>query len=443
MLKRTISLVAAAFLLGTFSYAQSLFDYFSDFVQPSQEGQRPEKAIEFDYDIDFDYYTNIRDFHHSSDLFMASQHVNMARFSPAFGIKSAQSGGLTHRLLIGVNLTKDLGANPILLSKYSDDETAESQLNARLFKDIFYYYNLQAALGNGRFDLFAGIYPRNEMEGDYGRAFLSEDVLMTDPNIEGLLFKYRTPRFFAELGGDWAGSKGLDRYERYTVFTAGSYGFTDWLSAGWTATYLHVGQSLIFPGDFDNVMGNPYVKVDFGHNLGIQELSLKAGALASMQIDKSIESTLHFPMGGEATFRAKHWNIGLEDTFFYGDNLMPYLSSTYSDDLYIGKYRDYLYQGEPFYFTHRGFASGYDRVELFYEPKVSDALSLKLSAVGHFLLPPTEAFGCFIGWQAKASVIFNLDGLRAQRKPAARPAGRRNTRQTTQRPHQDGPAVRL
>ncbi|MDO5442291.1 MAG: hypothetical protein Q4G10_01335 [Bacteroidia bacterium] len=443
MLKRTISLVAAALLTGAVSYSQSLFDYFSDLVQPPQESQKPEKAIEFDYDLDFEYYTDIRDFRNSSDIFMSTLNINRARVSPAFGIKSRQNGNVAHRLLVGVNLTKELGANPTSESFYSDIEAEESQINSKLFKEIFYYYNLQAGIGKGRLDLFAGIWPRNGMEGDYGKVFFSDDVLMSDPNIEGLLLKYRTPRFFTELGGDWSGDKGLDRYERYTVFSAGSYTFADWLAAGWAATYMRVGNSYIFPASFNNVMVNPYVKMDFGHRLGLQELSIKAGALASMQIDWYVESDYHFPMGGEATFRVKNWDLGIEDTFFYGDNFMPYKSAAYSDNTYFSKYLSLLYLGEPFYFTHRGYASGYDRVELFYEPKISDALSIKLSAVSHFLLPSSEVFGSFIGWQAKASLIFNLDALRAPARPAAGQVGKRNTKQPQQAPRRNGPAVIL
>lgn len=443
MHKRTISLVAAAFFMCTASYAQSLFDYFSDFVQTPQESSKSEKAMEFDYDIDFDYYTDIRSFGYSSDLFKSSININRARFSPAFGIKARQNDNITHRLLAGVNLTKELGANPTLMSKYSDAEAKESQINSALFKEIFYYYNLQARLGRGRLDLFAGIYPRSEMEGGYGKAFFSEDVLMSDPNIEGLLLKYRTPRFFAEAGGDWSGDKGLDRYERYTLFTAGAYSFTGWLSAGWEATYMRVGSSFIFPCSFDNIMGSPYIRMDFGRTLGMQELSLKANALASMQIDRNIESGYHIPMGGEATFRVKNWSIGIEDTFFYGDNMMPYLSDSYAGETNLSKYRSLLYLGEPFYFTHRGFASGYDRVEFFYEPEISNALKLKLSAVGHFIFPSTEAFGSFAGWQAKVSLVFNLDGLRSPSGPAARTNGKRNTRQTQPKALRDSQAVRL
>lgn len=443
MLKRTISLAAAALLMGSFANAQSLFDYFSGFGQPSQDVSRQEKPVEFDYDIDFDYYTDIRDFDFSSELFSSTINLNLARLSPAFGIRYGQNGVFTHRLLAGVNMTKYLGANPTSYTKYSEDEAKESQLNANLFKEIFYYYNLQARLDNGRFDLFAGIYPRHAMEGEYGRAFFSETVLMTDPNMEGLMLKYRTPRFFAELGGDWSGEKGLDRFERFTLFSAGSFDFTQWLRAGWAATFMRVGGSYIFPGSFNNILAGPYVKVDFGRNLDMQEFSLKAEALASMQIDRTIESTLHFPMAGETTVRIKNWNLGIEDTFFYGDNMMPYKSKSYSEETTLDRYLDLMYLSDPFYFTHRGFAAGYDRVELFYEPILSSVLSLKVSAVGHFIFPGTEDFGNFLGWQAKASLIFDLDGLAAPSRQTAAHRGRRNTKQSQSKPRQNGGLINL
>lgn len=413
--KYILLLFAAATLTSHFSKAQSLFDYFSGHGLSLQDSRENEKAVEFDYDIDFNYFFDNREFKASFDMFMDSDAFNIARFSPSFGVRASQGRNLTHRLMAGVNLTKGLGENPITDKTFSQGEDDPGLINSKLFKEIFYYYNMEARLNSGLLELVAGVYPRNMMKGEYGRAFFSDYVMMFDPEMEGVLVQFNTPRLFAEAGYDWLGQRGLDRYERYMVHSAGSYQITDWVSAGWAASYMHIGDSYIFTCDADDILFNPYAKADFGHQMGLQEISVKAGVLASMQADWTVETSPHFPVGGEGIVTVRNWDAGIENTLFFGDNLMPFKSSVYSDSGISSYYTDLLYLSEPFYFTRRGYASGYDRLELFYEPKISDALSLKLSAVGHFIFPSSEVIGSFLGWQAKASLVFDLDAIRHPR----------------------------
>lgn len=426
----------AVFTAVSTSSAQSFF-----FGQSQQGRQADEKKVEFDYDIDFQYYFDNREFKFSQDIFASSKVYNKARISPSFGIRAEQNRNITHLLMVGVDLTKNLGENPNGESIYYEEEDAETLRNAKHFKDIFYYYNLQARTWGGNLDLFAGIFPRNVMEGEYSRVFFSDVTKVIDPDLEGLFVKFRSPRLYAEAGSDWLGYRDFDRHERYMVFTAGSYSILDWLSAGWAATYIHVGDSYIFKCDAHDAIVNPYVKADFGKMTGLQELSVKAGGLVSMQIDRTLETEPYYPVAAESVITVRNWNAGIENTFFFGDNMMPYRSSFYTDALDTSYFTDLLYLGDPFYFTHRGFASGYDRLELFYEPKISDGLSLRLSAVGHCIFPSSEVVGSFLGWQAKASVIFDLDLLRHPRQTASRNSGKKSRTDSTRRP--DSPSIRL
>ncbi len=440
MNRKSISSAAAALLLATtVSSAQSLFD-FQGFGQQLQSRHETEKPVEFDYDFDFQYYLDHRDFDSSQDLFMTSEPCHLARLTPSFGIKVNTDRRFTHRVLAGVDLVKNLGEYPIDEEIFSKDETDPTLVNAKLFKSLILYYNLSSNTGNGRFDLYAGVYPRTVMEGEYSRAIFSEEYKMTDPDLEGVTLKYRGRKFFAEAGCDWLGNMGLDRRERYMVYTAGSFKPFGWLSAGWDVAYTHVGNSFIFKTCVDDVMANPYVKLDFGHMLGIQELSVKAGALASMQLDSHLETEPHFPFGAEAVVTLRNWGLGLENTVYYGDNMMPYRSSAYSEDTSV--YTSLLYLGESFYFTRRGYASGYDRLELFYEPLVTDGLTMRLSAIGHYIFPASEVVGTFLGWQAKASLFFNLDSIRNPHRQPARQSSRKaeNRRAGT---HGNGPEFRL
>ena len=84
-------------------------------------------------------------------------------------------------------------------------------------------------------------------------------------------------------------------------------------------------------------------------------------------------------------------------------------------------YGDLLYMGEPFYKVKLdGDGAGlYDRVEVYYEPRISDFLSIRASVVAHFN-------GCsYSGLQQVVTMKFNLGTLlqknRSGQKPAPRP----------------------
>ena len=417
---------------------QSFFDFdFPGFGMREGTSER-QKSLEFDYDVDFSYCFDLRRFDASSQIFMSNEVLDVARLSPSAGLRINQAGGVTHRLMAGVDITKDLGANPVAVTTYSSDEDAETLRNARLFQDIFYYYNLQAALGRGTFDFYAGIFPRTVMQGEYSRAFFSEATKLYDPNLEGAFVRYRTPKLYAEAGWDKLGYKEIDRKERYMVFSAGAYSPLKWLSAGWAVSYMHIGSSWLGSCNVDHAMANPYLKFDFGGLLGLDELSFKAGALASYQADNLIDESPHFPLGAEGILTVRHWNAGIENTLFYGDNMMPFKSSTYTSTYETSEYNSLLYLGEPFYYTHRGYPSFYDRFEVFYEPRIAPFLKARISAVAHFI-NPTASFDAFTGWQARATLVFDLDALRHPKTVTAPGKGKTST----QKKRPAGPSVKL
>lgn len=443
--KSLILSAAALFMAFSISGAQSFFDFsFPDIGSGQQYRQEDNDRLEFDYDVDFQYYFDNREFKASSDIFAFTETFNSARLSPSIGFRFRQDRNTTHRLMLGTDIIKNLGENPTTVKYYSDDEHDPSLKNSRLFKEIFYYYNLSSRIFNGRFDLFAGIHPRTAMEGEYSRAIFSDIYKVMDPNIEGVTLKYRTPRLYAEVGGDITGYLGIDRRESFMVCTAGNYDFLEWLSAGWDGVYSHIGSSLVKMTRIDMAMMNPFLKVDFSKNFGFEELSLKAGALASYQQDHYVDDTHHFPLAAEGIFTVKKWGLGMENTVFYGDNMMVYKNSAYyNESLDTSTYTDMLYLGEPFYFTHRGFSAGYDRLEIFFEPAITDAVSLKISAVGHFIFPGSDLVGSFLGWQGRASLVFDLDAIRHPQRTLPRNGGGQGGRKQQERRHGDGPSIRL
>lgn len=454
MNKKSVILSMMALLTAaSVTSAQSLLDLQGLFGRQQQDRRVQENAVKVEYDIDFQYFFDLRSFDVSDEIFMMSETYNVARFSPSAVLRFDQDRQTTHRLAVGVDLTKNLGANPTLEENYSEAEHQERQRNFDLIKDIFFYYNYRKSIGDGLLDFYAGIHPRTVLEGEYTRAIFADDIRYHDPNLEGLTFKYSAPRFMAEVTADIPGIRGIDRVGCEMLFTSGAYKPTDWASLGWSAAYTHSSGSLLASADVDFALLNPYAKIDFGSKLGIQELSVKAGPIATYQMDfkmpaydesgAEIGESPHFPMGAEVVFNVRHWGFGLENTFYFGDNLNTYMSSAYSGSA-AATYADALYLGETFYFTRRSVPTWYDRLELYWQPLKSDFVGARFSAVCHFITPAgrgtEDQIGPFIGSQIKGTILFNLDAFRHPREGGS---SADNRRRSTQRSQPSGPVLSL
>ena len=421
-------------------FMQDLQDLFGRIqLQPDER----ENAIQVDYNVDFHYFFDYRDFNSSKDIFLGSGTINVARFSPSAIVRFRQGRDITHRLALGVDLTKDLGTNPTTVETYSESEHDPSIRNTGLMKDIFFYYNYMRKTGNGQMGFYAGIHPRTVLQGDYSRAILADDLIYYDPNIEGVTAQYTSPKFSAEVVTDLLSTKGVDRIGGAMAFASLEFRPAAWFAAGLSGSFTHASGNYLYPCDVDFALANPYLKLDFAPLTDVQEFYVKAAGLVTHQIDRDIvhidgdtgeevAEQPHHPLGAEFTLGFRHWNIGIEDTFYYGDNLMTYQSSSYEDISDSKKYCGTLYQGQSFYFTRRTVPTWYNRAEVYWQPLTMDFVSARLSGVGHFITPagqdPETRIGPFIGLQAKASLLFNLDAFRHPRENAQAGRGTRNRR---------------
>lgn len=422
----TKSLILSATLMLAISFcasAQSLSDLQSLFGR--QQPREQENAVKVDYNVDFHYFFDMRSFDVSNDIFMETNTLHLARFSPSAVVRFNQGRGITHRLALGIDLSKDLGVNPV---KNSDIplEQDPSIANTGLMKDIFFYYNYIHRTEKGRLEFYAGIHPRTVLEGYYTRAIFADDIIYNDPNIEGITLKYSSPRFNAEFGADMMGKKGIERIGAGMAFSSGEFIASKWFGLGWSGAFTHASGSILRNCDVNLGTFNPYLKFDFASLTRMQELYLKTGAIVSYQQDRKViienEETgedavdkPHYPLGLEAVLGIRNWNIGLENTFYFGDNQMEYKNSKYASLTFADVYAPYVYQGEALYFTRRNVPVWYNRLEAYWEPLETDFLKCRLSAVGHFVTPAGE-IGPYIGMQAKAALIFNLDAFRHPRE---------------------------
>lgn len=345
-----------------------------------------QKAVRFEWDADYSYFFDNREFAPSSDEYAYSETVNAAVLTPSVGINVKNTKNVNHRLRLGLDLYKNMGG---------------AEINAGAIRELTLFYDAHVSMENARFEGLAGCFPRSYMEGEYGEAFFDDKYLFTDRNLEGVLMKYRARNFFAELGCDWMGSKGETRHERFQVFSAGNWKASSWLSLGWAGSFYHYASSVVAPGVVDNHLFNPYLKLDFSDFVALKELSLKAGALVSYQRNRRVDEIAYDPYGGQFDLTLKQWSFGIVSSLYLGYDQQVYF---YDRDVSGAMYGTDLYFGSPFYQLKR-----YSRTELFWQPQLTDYLDLKLSCLLHFGSAPD---GAWLGSRQVLSLVFDLERLR-------------------------------
>ena len=340
--------------------------------------------VSFAYDLDFEMNFDNREF--AKSRFTPSMTIFGARVTPAVGLSVAEQDGTLHRLMAGVDVMKDFGASPVseLIAGGQTAETARNLNNLGLFREVSLYYNLRKKVSKVDMELYAGIFPRSAMGGSYSQAFFSDSLKFYDNNLEGLLLKFRRPKAYFEVGCDWMGQYGTARRERFMIFTAGEGKVLPFMSLGYAGYMLHYANSVQAKGLVDNILLNPYACFELAEYTGLQKLSFRLGWLQAIQRDRAYEGSFVYPFGGEFDQEVRNWNVGIHNKMFYGTDMMPYYNNFDNAGLMYGAQ---LYFGDPFYRVHDDGATGagfYDRLEVYYEPKLSDWLDLRVSAVFHF-----------------------------------------------------------
>ncbi len=382
------------------------------------EPRETEGRVRFAYDVDFEMNFDNREYDPSR--FSRSRTIFGARLTPSVGLKLDERSGGRHRLMFGIDVMKDFGDSPISPSLASDgntDELSRNKENLDLFHEITLYYRYLFTKGKTDIGITAGIFPRRFMEGSYSRAFFSDSLRFYDNNIEGLLLTFRRPSSYFEAGCDWMGMYGTDRRERFMIFSSGEGRLSDMFSLGYAAYLYHFAGAAHVSGVVDNALVNPFATLDLSRRSGLQRLDFTLGWLQSMQNDRKNIGKFTFPHGGEFTAAVRNWNVGLENYLFYGTDMMPYYSR---HDAAGNMYGDLLYMGEAFYKVRLD-APGvgfYDRIEVYYEPAISDFMSIRASVVAHF------NDWSYSGLQQVVTVRFNLGKLLEKNRPAPRPKKR-------------------
>lgn len=429
------------------SYAQDSLSFSEPVPAPARD------RVSFVYDVNFATRFDNREYDKGGKIFTndaRSSTIFGARVTPVVGFqvdemphgpvtvtrrdgteRTKESTGACHRLVMGLDIQKDFGMRPVsrIVSRHFDDkpaladgvaeETSRGLDNWKLFRDIVFYYNFQKKMGKTDFGITAGVFPRTHLGGEYGEYVFSDSLKFCDPNMEGLLLSFRRPKSYFEVGCDWMGYYGVIRRERFMIFTAGYSQLKDWLKIGYSGFMLHHAGSIADWGVVDNIQVNPYVDMNFGAFCGVQRIALNIGWIQEMQRDRRDTHGFAYPCAANIVTELRHWNAGIRNDLVVGTNLMPW----YKDVDRAGvSYGARLYTGDPFYQIIPSAAAPlvvdgegiehfvpqwgvYDRLEAYYEPYISDYLSLKVQARFHF------AGGKYMGCQQVLSLGFDLETL--------------------------------
>lgn len=354
--------------------------------------------IRFAYDVNFDFRFDNREYDRSG--FQQSMTLFGARLAPSVGF-DARVGKVSHRLMAGVDALSQFG-------------TSDKELRCNLM----FWYQLGMKFRETDFRLSAGLIPRNFSKGDWSPLFFSDYLKFYDNRFEGLLLSWARPKSRFELGLDWIGVANGARREEFMVFTSGRVRPLKWLKVGWEAYMLHYACSDLVKQVNDNILAEPYVTFDFAPLTGIQELSLKGGWIQTLQRDRANIGHYVAPFAGEVVATLQHWGAGVRNSFVMGRNLMPYSHHVDAADV---PYGGNFYLGDPFYELvdprredWKDVGDGptsaiqgglYDRLEIYYAPKICAGLHLRASVFFHFHRRQ------YSGTNQTVSLVFNLNEL--------------------------------
>lgn len=322
------------------------------------------------YDADFSLNFDNREYDISG--FQTSETIFGARLEPSAGLE-IRNGKLTHRLMGGIDVMKDFG-----------DVKTE---NSELFRELKFWYGLDMMTNRGEsFGMTAGIFSKNMMKEEWSTAFFSDKDRWYDNNIEGVLMSLAGKDYRLEFACDWTGKIGSspETREKFMLMSAG-HGKWGWLTLGYNAYGIHYANSELVKGVVDNILAEPYAKVDIKSllNASLQGFHIKVGWLESIQRDRRLGNGFDFSGVMEFTAAIRQWNVQLENSFFCGTDLLPYYNETDAGGIMYG---DRLYCSDPFFRLDKEGDSGthiYDRFEASWMPRICNGVYLGISAVLH------------------------------------------------------------
>lgn len=252
----------------------------------------------------------------------------LTSLSPEIGIRFAPE----HRISGGVVWTNPIG---------------NEWEGAKVSPTLYYRYS------GSRWKMSMGMFPRTQLREQLPGFLWCDSLRYYQRNIRGVLLQYGSKQAFIDFYLDWRQMQTETKREAFNIVFHGQWrpGAGKWMVGG-HLMMNHYALTRHASDDqhiVDNFLVNPYVGIDLSRSSGLDSLSIKVGALATVERNRAFDRW-KTPVGGwfEAIGEWK-W-LGLKNSFYMGGKLFP------SYTLLGGE----LYQGEPFYQ-----AKFYNRTDLY------------------------------------------------------------------------------
>ncbi|MGM9803691.1 MAG: hypothetical protein ACI308_05885 [Muribaculaceae bacterium] len=189
-----------------------------------------------------------------------------------------------------------------------------------------------------------GMFSREHLMEQAPKFLWSDSIAYEQPNVRGVLMQYVKPKGYVELMLDWRQLQTETQREAFNVMLNSRYApqAGGVLSMGERLQYNHLAKQKNAPEDQgvnDDFMFNPWLGVDLSRFTGLDSLSLRAGAVLSMQRCRADGQGWQNAAGVLVEANAEWRWLGVRETFYAGGNLMP---------LY-GKFGAELNMGSPYY----------------------------------------------------------------------------------------------
>lgn len=344
-------------------------------------------AQKFEYGVDYTYFFDNLEYGDGSRNtgFDKAMTIHAMRLTPELGLSFASGDKVSHRLMAGVDIMKEMGSGVE---------------NCDILQETTAWYSIDAGFRNGSgLTAVAGIFPRTFSKAPFNPLFYDESVLFFDNNFEGMLFRYEKKNLYADVSLDWNGQYGgggdPGRHERFMVLSYGRWNFSGNLDLEWTARFDHFAGSPDMRGVVDNDLVSPMLAWSPGGSM-MDVIDISAGGAFIYQYDRRAGELA--TAGGFVTRqRLEKCHVGVDNIFYAGMDLMPFYD----------KYGSDLYKAEECYHTKTDAASWCDQLHLYYSPHIADRLSLTLAFAFH-LGSSVEGAPVFRGWQQMLSLKVDL-----------------------------------
>lgn len=244
------------------------------------------------------------------------------RLSPEIGVGLTDREGGDHSVIAGVHYIQPMGGN---------------WRDVRFHPTVFYQYQFKGI------SMRLGAIPYKYFIRQLPDFLRYDSIAYARPNIQGALVQYQSKHGYVEAMCDWRGMQRPDQREMFQVTLDGEYSYQGLFRyyVGGIAEMNHKA-GCAPPTPYEDVCDeatlSPNIGIDFSSPTPLNVLSLRASYIFSYQCQRS-DNTKYRLQGMLLEFMINWRWLGMKNTFYYGDNLMP---------LY-GIFGANFNQGDPFY----------------------------------------------------------------------------------------------